>query len=69
MSVVIYGILISRLGIAISTVLLIVGASLASHEFRLKESIIAGVLLSALAVGVFVIGLNVQLPIWPAFMR
>jgi hypothetical protein len=68
-SVVIYGILISRLGIAISTVLLIVGASLASHEFRLKESIIAGVLLSALAVGVFVIGLNVQLPIWPAFMR
>jgi hypothetical protein len=68
-SVVIYGILISRLGIAISTVLLIVGASLASHEFRLKESIVAGLLLSALAVGVFVIGLNVQLPIWPAFMR
>ena len=68
-SVVIYGILISRLGIAISTVLLIVGASLASHEFRLKESIVAGLLLSALAVGVFVIGLNVQLPIWPAFLR
>jgi putative tricarboxylic transport membrane protein len=68
-SVVVYGILISRLGIAISTVLLIVGASLASHEFRLKESIVAGLLLSTLAVGVFVIGLNVQLPIWPAFLR
>ncbi len=68
-SVVIYGILISRLGVAISTVLLIIGASAASHEFRLKESIVAGVLLSLLAVGVFVIGLNVQLPIWPTFLR
>ena len=32
--------------------------SAASHEFRFKESIIAGVLLSALAVGVFVVGLE-----------
>ena len=68
-SVVIYGILISKLGVAISTVLLIIGASAASHEFRWKESIIAGLLLSALAVGVFVVGLGVQLPIWPAFLR
>jgi hypothetical protein len=68
-SVVIYGILISKLGVAISTVLLIIGASAASHEFRMKESIIAGLLLAALAVGVFVVGLGVQLPIWPAFLR
>jgi len=68
-SVVVYGIIIGWLGIAISTVLLIVGASAASHEFRLKESIIAGLLLSALAVGVFVVGLGVQLPIWPTFLR
>jgi hypothetical protein len=68
-SVVIYGILIGWLGIAISTVLLIVGASAASHEFRFKESVIAGLLLSGLAVGVFVVGLSVQLPIWPIFLR
>ena len=68
-SVVIYGILIGWLGIAISTVLLIVGASVASHEFRFKESVIAGLLLSGLAVGVFVVGLSVQLPIWPTFLR
>jgi hypothetical protein len=68
-SVVIYGLIVASLGIAISTVLLIVGASAASHEFRLKESIVAGLLLSALAVGVFVVGLGVQLPIWPAFLR
>jgi putative tricarboxylic transport membrane protein len=69
LSVVVYGIVIGWLGIAISTVLLIVAASAASHEFRLKESIIAGLLLSGLAVGVFVVGLSVQLPIWPAFLR
>jgi hypothetical protein len=52
-------------GVALSTVLLIVTASAASHEFRPRESLIAGVLLAALAVGVFVIGLQLQLPIWP----
>ena len=69
LSVVVYGILIGWLGVAISTVLLIVAASAASHEFRYKESIVAGLLLAALAVGVFVVGLGVQLPIWPAFLR
>ena len=54
-------------GSAISTVVLIVLASAASHEFRPKEAIIAGVLLAALSVGVFVVGLHLQLPIWPEF--
>ena len=69
LSVVVYGIIIGWIGMAISTVLLIVAASAASHEFRWKESIVAGLLLSGLAVGVFVVGLSVQLPIWPAFLR
>ena len=45
--------------------MLIVAASAASREFRPRESLIAGILLAALAVGVFVIGLQLQLPIWP----
>lgn len=69
LSVVVYGIVIGWLGMAISTVLLIVASSAASHEFRFKESVIAGVLLSAMAVGVFVIALGVQLPIWPTFFQ
>jgi hypothetical protein len=52
---------------AITTVLLIVGSAAASHEFRPREALISGVILSALAVGVFVVGLGVQLPIWPTF--
>ena len=50
-SVVLFGAIVQWAGIALSTVILIVG-----------------VLLAALAVGVFVIGLKLQLPIWPAFV-
>ena len=41
---------------SLSTIFLIVASSAASHEFRLRESVVAGVALAALAVGVFVIG-------------
>ena len=68
-SVVVFGLAVVPLGLVVATILLIVISSTASHEFRWKESIIAGLLLSALAVGVFVVGLGVQLPIWPAFLR
>jgi len=64
-SVVLFGAIVKPVGMAISTVILIVLASAASHEFRPKEALVSGVLLAGLAVGVFVIGLNLQLPIWP----
>jgi len=64
-SVVLFGAIVNWIGVALSTVFLIVTASAASHEFRPVESVIAGVLLAALAVGVFVVGLQLQLPIWP----
>jgi hypothetical protein len=62
-SVVLFGAIVKPVGMAISTVILIVLASAASHEFRPKEAVISGVLLAVL--GVFVVGLNLQLPIWP----
>jgi hypothetical protein len=65
-SVVLFSLIVTRLGVALSTVVLIVAASTASPEFRPRESLIAGLLLAVAAVGVFVIGLNLQLPIWPA---
>jgi hypothetical protein len=64
-SVVLFGAIVRPVGVALSTVILIVAASAASHEFRPREALIAGVLLAAMAVGVFVIGLQLQLPIWP----
>jgi Tripartite tricarboxylate transporter TctB family len=65
-SVSVFGMVVNYAGVVLSTVLLIVASSAASHEFRVRESLISGVALAALAVGVFVIGLKLQLPIWPA---
>ena len=64
-SVVLFGAMVTHAGLVLSTVVLIVLASSASREFRPREALVSGLLLSALAVGVFVIGLNLQLPIWP----
>jgi hypothetical protein len=68
-SVVLFGAIVQTIGVAISTVVLIMTASAASHEFRPREALIAGVCLAALAVGVFVIGLKLQLPVWPAMFH
>ncbi len=65
-SVVMFGYIVNFAGLVISTILLILLASWASTEFRLKEALISGVVLAALVVGVFVIALKLQLPIWPA---
>jgi hypothetical protein len=64
-SVVLFGAIVNRAGLVLSTVLLIVLASAASREFRPRESLVAGIFLATLAVGVFVIGLQLLLPIWP----
>jgi hypothetical protein len=65
-SVVLFGVIVTRFGLALSTVILIVLASAASGEFRPREAAISGIALAALAVAVFVFGLGVLLPVWPA---
>src|SRR5258708_19371211 len=64
-SVILFGVIVNTVGLVLSTIVLIVLSSAASHEFRYKEALISGVLLATLAVAVFVIGLKLQLPIWP----
>jgi hypothetical protein len=64
-SVVIFGLIVTYAGLVISTILLIVMASSASHEFRPREAVISAVFLAALCVGIFVIGLKMQIGIWP----
>jgi hypothetical protein len=66
-SVVLFGAIVNSVGLALSTVILIVLASSASPEFRPKESVVAGIALAVLSVAVFVIALKLQLPIWPQF--
>jgi hypothetical protein len=66
-SVVIFGAIVQYVGLALSTVVLIVMASAASHEFRPKEAVLSAIGLAVLAVGVFIMGLGLQLSIWPTF--
>ena len=64
-SVVAFGLIMQTVGLALSTVLLILAASAASREFRWKEALAAGVTLATLATAVFIVGLKLALPIWP----
>jgi len=67
-SVVLFGLVVERLGLACSTLGLIVLASTASPEFRLKEAVLSGLFFAVLAVLVFVAGLSLQLPVWPVWL-
>jgi hypothetical protein len=64
-AVTLFGLLVKGLGIVLSLALLMVLASLASHEAKAKEIIASIIFMSILSVGVFIYGLNLQLPIWP----
>jgi len=52
----------------LSTVILVIVASMASHEFRWKEALLNAAVLVVIVVAVFVFFLDSQLPVWPAFL-
>jgi hypothetical protein len=64
-SVLLFGLTVTWLGLVISTVLLVVVSSFASHEFRWIEAVIASVALAIFVVVAFRWGLQLQLPVWP----
>lgn len=64
-AVLLFGFSLLRLGMVVSLVLLIGLSSVASHEFRLRDTIIATVVLIGIAWAVFVWGLELQFPVWP----
>ena len=68
LAVVLFGIALPRLGMIISLPLLIFVSSLAGHEFKLKEVIVNIVILTVGSWLVFIKGLNLVIPLWPAFM-
>lgn len=68
LAVVLFGIALPRLGMIISLPLLIFVSSLAGDEFKLKEVIVNIVILTVGSWLVFIKGLNLVIPLWPAFM-
>jgi hypothetical protein len=63
-AVAIFGLMLKGLGLVICVLLLVVISSLASHEMRKTEMIASVVVLCGMAVGIFVYGLKLQMPVW-----
>lgn len=55
-------------GFIVSIVALVIVSALGGHEFKLKEVSILAVVLAVFGVFVFVKGLTLPFPIWPAFV-
>jgi Tripartite tricarboxylate transporter TctB family len=56
------------LGLMIALVLLIAVSAYASHEFSVRDTVIAIIFLMILSYVVFVWGLELQFPVWPKFL-
>lgn len=67
-SVVTFGLLLPRLGMAISLPILIVMTSLAGDEFHWKDAIISVLVLTIGSYLIFILGLKLVIPLWPTFM-
>ncbi|MPS28810.1 MAG: tripartite tricarboxylate transporter TctB family protein [Alcaligenaceae bacterium] len=64
-SVVMFGLALQPLGLVIALVLLVILASLASHEFTWKTTLINAAVMVVLNVGGFVYGLSIPFPVLP----
>jgi len=67
-SVVLFGLLLKPLGMVLSVVVLVLVSSMASHEFSWKGAVLNAIILVIISLGAFVYGINLQMPVWPAFL-
>lgn len=60
-----YGYLMKPLGLVLATFALVIVAGLGGHEFRIKEAVVASLVLAVFSIGVFVKGLTLPFPLCP----
>jgi Tripartite tricarboxylate transporter TctB family len=68
LSLVGFGVCLPRLGLVISLPLLVICASAAGDEFAWKDVILNSVVLTLGSYLIFIKGLSLVLPVWPAFL-
>ncbi len=68
-AVVLYGLLLPRMGFLIAVVVLVFVAASASREFTWKGTAINAAFLVTFTYSVFVLGLKLQFPLLPAFLQ
>jgi hypothetical protein len=64
-----FGLALPRLGMIITIPLLIILTSLAGREFKWKGVLISAVVLTSSSYLIFIAGLKLIIPLWPAFIR
>lgn len=67
-AVVLFGLMLPRLGMVISLPVLVLVSAYASDEHTWLGSIINSIVLTVLSWAVFVVGLKLTIPMWPAFL-
>lgn len=67
-SVVLFALVLRPLGMVLSVVVLVLVSSMASHEFTWRGAVTNAVVLVAISLVAFVYGINLQMPVWPAFL-
>ena len=68
-AVALFGYALPHLGFFIALPLLVLVASLAGDEFRPGEALVNAAVLTAFSYAVFIWGLKLVIPLWPAFAR
>jgi hypothetical protein len=63
-----FALLLRTAGFVMAILAIILVSSLASPEYRLRESVISAIVLCLASLAMFVYGLNLQFPVWPPFL-
>ena len=68
LAVIAFAVLLNPLGLVLTTIIVVMLAAWAGHEFRFVEALLNAVLLALLSYALFVWGLNQTMPVWPWFL-
>ncbi len=68
LSVVMFGLMLPRLGMVISLPVLVIVAALAGDEFHWKDALINAAILTLSSWLIFIKGLSLVIPLWPSFI-
>lgn len=67
-TIIVFGLALPRLGLACTLPLVILMSSLASGEFRWLDVLISCVVLTVGSWALFIVGLNLTIPLWPIYI-
>ena len=68
-AIVVFGLLLERLGMVVTVPILIIMASMAGDEFKWRGVLVSVAVLTVGCWLVFILGLKLTIPLWPRFMQ